>query len=501
MAAAGEIASWAMGELGDNLAQYAITSGLSFLGIEGGDDVDAKLDEMNGKLDQILSQMDVMNTKLDALSTSINELTSEVDIGLKESYAQISEARLSSVYGDIRRKFGSPRSAGFDNLFGLMHLPPGGKQAAASNAAPFLAADHWRDVNSINDALTVKVGSSETLLQKWATLIVSKLHDQGGGGVKFGSYAGVYEGWYTEAVSYQLKAFAIILFCVGSDKDKQNTARRRMLAMMQDQGAMYLDGLERMALACATVAPTGPTLAIQRAKWAAGTHAWLLRGDVLTRSLNVSLTPGAGNGVLQDNLLNGAYARVLLRPSDLKPGGAPPDRIAFSKPRVLRNWTTADKPGEVTLGTVTEFQGVDWEPSTSAFAKLKPPGKSGLRFARCFWPSPGNYQLSYFWVYLYLCGPEPIPPQLPLQKKTHQLLQVRAAIQHHQRGAVQSRREVGSVLPRRSHRTAHRPARDAPALRRRGLARGRQTGALHDSLAGRLERRRQRPDLRARSRR
>jgi len=60
---AGEIASWAGEQLAGNVAGYVITNALTYLGVEGTDDVDAQLTAMNAKLDQILTQMDVLNTK------------------------------------------------------------------------------------------------------------------------------------------------------------------------------------------------------------------------------------------------------------------------------------------------------------------------------------------------------------------------------------------------------------------------------------------------------
>src|SRR5579872_4495821 len=87
---AGQLAQWAGGKLGNQLGSVAVNMALGYLGLEPGQDVDSKLDEMNAKLDQILAQLDVLNIKIDQLQASINQLTNDVDIGLKQAYAQMS---------------------------------------------------------------------------------------------------------------------------------------------------------------------------------------------------------------------------------------------------------------------------------------------------------------------------------------------------------------------------------------------------------------------------
>ena len=388
---AGALAEWAGSKLGNQLGSMAIGQALGFLGLEPGQDVGSQLAAMNAKLDQILTDLDVLNAKVDQIAQSITQLTNNVDIGLKQAYAQITEATLVPIFGAIDTKFGSRVTASQSNLYGLLHLPSAGTSGVITAGTAFLQNRQffWEKIHAIHYALTVQVGSSESLLQKWASLIVAKMHAKGRQAF-LGGYASVHEAWFTQAIGYQLKAYAMVLFCAGTNSADLTTARQDMGSMIAQECAQYLDGLDRMALSLAQVALSGPTANPQKdVSWLPGTHEALLRGDVYARSLVTAFDGDAQTP--QAKKLSGIYGRVVLRPSDLTADGQAPPRRAFVQyPPLANYWPSPQTAGLVTLGAASEFQSIDWTQSSSPFGALRAGASSGLRFGRYFWPTPAQ---------------------------------------------------------------------------------------------------------------
>jgi hypothetical protein len=390
---AGAIAEWAFDQLGANLFGTGFTSALTFLGLDGGSDVDTQLAAMNAKLDQILSKLDVIGAQLTNLSAQVDELLQDLDIGLKQAYASIAEQWLLTPYGFIDRKFGSRSTANSSNLYGLMHLPPTGKRGVKDDLDAFIALrpDLWNAIEQISDRLTVSPGSSDPLISQWATLVQAQAHARGPG-ASIDTCAGVFEGWFTDAVSHQLKAFAMILFTIGSDQAAQARARARFGAILRTECDLYVSGMERLALVWARTAPSGPGRWMETVVWPRGSALWLLRADVLARVLVGSV--GARNSQWPiGRTLSGGYGRILMRPSSLDAAGRAPDRIAMTPPSEPQaSWPLTGTPAQATLGPLTEFQGIDWAGSKDGYAALKPGPSSRLRFARYYWPMPAGYR-------------------------------------------------------------------------------------------------------------
>jgi hypothetical protein len=392
--AAGDIAQWVGGKIGGEVATLAMNQGLAYLGLDPNGNVSGSLDEINQKLDAILSQLDVLNTKIDALQSSINQLTADVDVGLKQAYASISDASLVDDYGWINTTLGSRTSGGSSSLYGLMHLPPSGHSGVAARGTEFLQLKQqiWSKIHHIHYVLTIQAGSSESLLQKWATLVTAKLRAKGLGGMSLTGYAAVYEAWFTQAISYQMKAYVMLLFIAGSNTEQQTSTREEMLGLLNEECARYLDGLDRLALSAARPAPSGPSRnTLLQVQWADDTGQALLRADVYTLALTSSFN--GDTHTPQAQKVSGVYGRIVLRPSDLTADGKAPNRIAFAQYPVYSSyWPQTQRPGLATLGAATEFQSIDWSESSDAFGKLKSGGRSTLRFGRYFWPTPARPQ-------------------------------------------------------------------------------------------------------------
>lgn len=388
---AGAIAQWVGSKIGNQLGTLAVDDALGYLGLDPNANLSGTLDEINQKLDQILSQLDELNTKVDALQLSINQLTTDVDVGIKQALAGISDSKLVDNFGWIKTKLGSRTNRSSDSFYAIMHLPPSGTSGVHDRGTNFvhLQQEILEKIRSIHYILTIRAGSSESLIQKWATLVTARLHGRGTG-ASLSGYAAIYEAWFTQAVSYQIKAYVMLLFIAGKNTEQQDTVRQDMLALLNEECAEYLDGLDRLVLSAAHPCPSGPTInTLQQPQWAPGSSEAMLRADVYTRALTSSF-----DGDLQTpqaQKISGVYGRIVLRPSDLTPDGKAPDHIAFQPYPIVSNyWPWTKQPGLATLGAVTEFQGVDWDLSSSAYGSLKSGSRSALRFARYFWPTPAH---------------------------------------------------------------------------------------------------------------
>ena len=390
---AGKIALWGCEKIGGAALGFGVTKALGFLGLDptGNAPVLAKLDEINGKLDQVQKQLGEINGKIDQLSDQITTLMNVVDIGLKQAYAQIDEASVKGAYGTIDRMFGSAGSASPANLFGLLHLPAGGKDAVGAAVAAFLGKREQIKgaIYTIHDQLAIAAGSSDPLVRKWGTLLCAKLH-AAGPEASFEPFAQVLEGWFVAAVSQQLRAAAMLLFCDGEDAAKQAATVREVGALVGEECRLYLNAMERMALVWARPAPSGPTVAAGRVRWLPGTQAWLLRADVLVRALTVAFELRGPAEADLGAKLSGCYGRVLMRSAEavrgVKIAGFATQKYEWGS-QGLSGWSP-EAPGEAELGEVTEFQGVDWGVADDGFGRLKPGAESRLRFARHFWPVP-----------------------------------------------------------------------------------------------------------------
>ncbi len=388
---AGQLVSWTGNKIGNEIGSLAINAALSYLGLDPGGNTQGTLNEINAKLDQVLSDLDQLSIKVDQIAQSINQLADSVDIGLKQAYASISDAQLVAPFGWIGTRFGTRSTATTSNLYGLLHLPPSGQSGVATAGGSFVQQrQQFLDkIHDIHYILTVQAGSSECLLQKWATLLVARLHVRGSG-ISVAGYAQIYEAWFTQAISYQIKAYLMLQFANGNNAELKRTSRADMHSILQDECSKYLDGLDRLVLSAVRCGPSGPQAhPLSDAIWAPGTQDWLLRGDVFARALVTSFDGDTQTS--QAKKLSGVYGRVVLRPSDLTVDGKAPDRPAFAEyPGIIGYWPQTKVTGEATLGALTEFQAIDWIQTNDAFARLKSAPNSCLRFGRYFWATPAH---------------------------------------------------------------------------------------------------------------
>lgn len=388
---AGQLASWVGSKIGNQIGSLAINSALGYLGLDSNGNTQGTLNEINAKLDAVLSDLDQLSIKVDQIAQSINQLADSVDIGLKQAYAAISDAQLVAPYGWIETRFGTRSGANTSNLYGLLHLPPSGQSGVASAGTSFVQQrQQFLDkIHDIHYILTIQAGSSECLIQKWATLLVARLRARGSG-MSVAGYAQVYEAWFTQAISYQIKAYLMLQFANGSNAERKRTSHADMYSILKDECGKYLDGLDRLVLSAVRCGPSGPqTDPLSKAIWAPGSQDWLLRGDVFTRALVTAFD--GDTETIQAKKLSGVYGRIVLRPSDLTADGKAPARAAFAEyPGIRGYWPQTNTAGEATLGAITEFQGVDWIQTSDAFARLKSGPDSCLRFGRYFWPTPAH---------------------------------------------------------------------------------------------------------------
>ncbi len=389
---AGQLAKWSLGQVGGLVGGIVVSQASELLGIDRSGGVNSKLQEINSKLDQLLAEMQALNTRLDQLSDQIGGLQNVVDIGLKDAYAQIDQTTLKSAYATIDRYFGSDLTASNANLVGLLRpsnmARPGLPQAVADFQEARAAVKNA--VYQIHAQLTVSAGSSESLIQKWATLLIAKLH-QKGPNASLEPSAQMLEAWFTAAVAQEMRAMAVLMFCDGSDSAKLAAAKQEIGGLIALQCSQYVDAMERMALVWARPAPSGPTRSPEHVYWMPGTQEWLLRADVLARALTVSFQPPSG--LPAGAAVSGCYGRVLQRGSH---GAAPqvsaffPYLPQFYEDKIIgasSNWPELKRPVAATLGRVSEFQSTDWADVSTDFAQLRPPAQTrGLQFARAYWP-------------------------------------------------------------------------------------------------------------------
>ena len=177
---AGQVAVWALGQIGNYGVKVGLTQALGALGLDQSNGVNARLDEINAKLGQVLTQLEVLNSRLDDMSRQITGWMNAIEVQYKDISAQIDQTGLKDAYAEIDSHFGKRASASDSNLFGLMRLSPSGRLNTQA-IANFIGARG--DVNGamhhIHAQLTYSAGSSDPLIQKWASLLIARMHAAG----------------------------------------------------------------------------------------------------------------------------------------------------------------------------------------------------------------------------------------------------------------------------------------------------------------------------------
>ena len=419
MPGAGEVLGWAAGQLSDYGAQLAIGDAFALIGLGGTTDNSAVLADIESKLDTISSQLDVINDHLTEITSDLQALAVQLDVSTKQILVNTSEQQLRDVYGEVENRFGGRGYVSPDSVFSVLAMSKSASRAKrgaiAQAAGQFARQDqvegYWSLIRRVQTPLTVRAGLTDPIIVQWATFLIAEMNSKPGR-IDFESYARLFQNWFMEAVSHQLKAFSLVRFAAAKDADAAALARARMQPIMQRQCDLYLAQVDRLAMCVIRPAPSGPTREPrQQAAIPRGCESALLRADILCRSLTTTFEDHPH--IKPAERVSGCYGRVLYRSSDLGDAKKPviPAQI-YSKLTTAYEWDslqfspTEPQPSNMTklqkgyvepfatLGSLSEFACVDWAPSSEPYAKLISPGRSSMRFARYYWPVPNYFKMS-----------------------------------------------------------------------------------------------------------
>jgi hypothetical protein len=371
------LASWAFGTLTDHAKKKAgdmlwgEVMGILGLGESGGDP----------QLDKISAQLDSINQTLVTIQENLSSLQQQLNVATNAILTSISEQSFKPHVLALNRLFGSPEDTEVVSLAALVSAARAGEKPDPTRLVSEIDKSVQKHITGIQDAMApLNVGTSVSLLQQWADLLIAKLHKPQGQ-PDFSSLVPAYallESYFLQGLSAQLKGVALRAARFGFKGEADpatatNKARTAFLGTYRAEADRFLWATERLVFALAS--PNSD------ADMASGPLEIFRRADVVTNGLGALLAGQSGDLA---TLFSGTYGRILCRPTDTLEAGSKPDTFRFNGGK--------DQPGTLPKN----LSGIAWPefgPPSGSYAQLLPARQSQLKIVRVRrpflpWPQP-----------------------------------------------------------------------------------------------------------------
>ncbi len=366
------LATWALGTLGSHAKSYAgdqLWGGvMDALGLGGGGG--------DPQLAQISAQLSTINQTLVTIEDNLTALKQQLNIAQNTITTHISEEPFKRHVNALNRLFGSADDQDTLSLGALINAARNGETVERTAFVQRIDATVQEHIDGIHDTMATTVAGDVSLLQQWADLLISQLHNPQGQPNIDGlprAYA-LLESYFLQGLGAQLKGVALRAARFGLQPGTDAvaaTARARagFVATYRFEADRFVWATERLVFALASMQSMSDMMY--------GPIVILRRVDVLTNGMAALL---AGQGDTLEALFGGTYGRIVCRAAD---------RIEPSRP----GFVLID--GREYAGAVpAHASGVAWAdfaPTDGSYPKLLAPEDSQVRIVRsrtAFMPYP-----------------------------------------------------------------------------------------------------------------